>query len=205
MFKFRTNVRKLPSFSLISKFAIAASMAAAFAAPASAVTISSVTVDGSNAMFPSFNATFPTAGGTFGFAVTDASPGPNFERYFGFSLTSPASAITSSVNMIGAFLSTFSASLYQVSNCTTASPWTCDLGTKVADFQTINAAVPQQVALGLTFLDPAPATYVIKVLATATGNATVSGNIDSQVPAPSVLGLLGIGLVGIAGLKRRRV
>jgi hypothetical protein len=176
---------------IVCSYAVASAFLAFGSSSAFAVAVTNVS--------PNFNLN-TTAIGT---GIPQFGPGIGgstgvFDNYFLFQLSLPASGVSSTVNFnpVGG-VTGFTGSLYSVTG--TPSGGSATLGTQLASYSSTSAT---EVTLGWTALTAGY--YVVRLQGNAVNaGATISGQV-STVPAPAVLGLVGLGLVGVGFFGSRR-
>jgi hypothetical protein len=175
--------------STVAKLVGGAAVAFAVAAPASAVTTTSLS--------PLSSFTAPDQ--VSGVPLTIPSIGL-FDNYYLFQIGGTASGVSSTVNFnpTGG-ITGFTGALYAASNVSGNS---ANVGALQGNFSSTSST---ELTLGWTSLTAGY--YVIRLQGNAVTNGVgVSGQVTTRnVPAPAVLGLMGVGLLGMFASSRRRV
>lgn len=178
--------------STVAKLVGGAAVAFAVAAPASAVTVRPLTP-------VSF-----TAPDQFNFMQPlTVSPGA-FDSYQLFQIGGTATGVTSDINFTPSSnpvgVTGFTGALYAASGVDLVNN-TANVGSLIANY----TSTANQVSLGWTSLTAGY--YVVRLQGTAVTTAGISGQVTTRnvVPAPAVLGLMGVGLLGMFASSRRRV
>ena len=194
MFGFSIAKRaKTPSKLQLLAASVALASVSLYSVPAAAVTVT--------ALSP-FSHDGVTNTGT-GISLQNVGTTP-FTHYFSFEVASPASTLSVALTSSGSAINPWTGAIYAAQGTCLSTDVSCTLGTKVGDMTLTGNSLNFGANAAAQFLPNVPATYILEVIGTGTGNnSKYSGNISVDVPAPAVLGLLGIGLMGM-GLARRR-
>lgn len=163
----------------------------------SAVAVSMVAVSAAHAV---------TVSNLSPFAMVDNSPSfldpyapgiSTFDQYYAFQVGLPSANFSSTVNYNpSGSVTGFQGALYTASNC---SGGTCDLGSLVANYTSSSAT-----ELSLVWANVTAGYYVIRLQGNSNNVATGVSGQAALVPVPSVLSLLGVGLLGLGFVGSRR-
>jgi hypothetical protein len=172
----------------MKKVVLSIAMFAAFSGAAVAVPTTSLTPNNLTGLTPNRTASIP------GF---DTGLG-SFAEYFSFQISAPASEFRANGNYIGnaQVLSGLMATLFAAADCSGSSCVGSGLGSSTMTSATEWTLDWRNVTAGY---------YVLKISGSSTQlDALVSGQVATRVPAPAVLGLVGLGLVGVGFFGSRR-
>jgi len=200
MFRSSTNSKAVQPSRLLKAAGFA--LAAVCAMPAMAVPVAPANPF-------ELNATGLTAFGAFPAYSTGNSGNNPFTAYYSFKLVEPAGSFGISLSASGgvAMGTDWAGVVYESDSSCISTSTDCTLaGSPIASLTRLGNSLYLPAGGFGTILAPTiPGTYVLAVTGTWVGgrNQSFNGTINSDVPAPAALGLLGIGLVGM-GLTRRR-
>jgi hypothetical protein len=156
---------------------------------------------------PSLNATLPTRSTSLSGQLTGASA---WSAYYAVEGISPAAAISFSLNTTGTSIAGWYGNVYLADGgCDT--PFTANATLNCAGPFTLFGAMNNSSGTLLTLPTPQPGFmgftpsqyFVIETGGTGGAIEEYTISVNTAVPAPAALGLLGIGLLGM-GLTRRR-
>jgi hypothetical protein len=124
-----------------------------------------------------------------------------FDYYFQFDVAAPYTNISANYNFNPAGSVTgFTGTVVSVSGCTGSPINDCTIGSVVGNFVSTSAT-----ELTLAGLNLAAGSYAYHFTGTSNSGSTgLSGQTSASVPAPAVLGLLAIGMMGVGATSRRR-
>ena len=123
-----------------------------------------------------------------------------FEYYFQFDVAAPYTNVNANYNFNpGGSVTGFTGEVVSVSGCTGTPINDCTIGSVVGTFSSTSAT-----ELTLSGLNLAVGSYAFHFTGTSNGATGISGQASASVPAPAVLGLLAIGMMGVGVTTRRR-
>ena len=123
-----------------------------------------------------------------------------FEYYFQFDVAAPYTNISATYNFNpSGSVTGFTGEVVSVSGCTGTPINDCTIGSVVGTFSSSSAT-----ELTLSGLALAVGSYAYHFTGSSNGSTGLSGQTSASVPAPAVLGLLAIGMMGVGVGTRRR-